>query len=181
MGYGLDTEQYDDRKWGTTITWSGELKGKLAEALAAWQNAAGVTFSQTTSNPGFKVKWVGTGTSESHAGWHNFSPGNGKPAVGRVGSLDLKEDHTLGSMIHEIGHLLGLSHEHDHPDKRESFYESDETGWGLRGAERRAAKNRVYGEYDDDSIMRYPKSHYQSMTSPSAGDVDTVKQINGWD
>jgi len=174
MGYGLDTTKYVDRKWGQTITWSGETKGKLAEALGKWQDAAGVTFTKTTSNPDFTVKY-------GYSSWQNNSKGNGKPAAGKNGILNIKTTSSLGSVLHEIGHLLGLSHEQDHPDKRVDWYAHHSTfDWEKEGADTRAAHNKVYDDYEAGSIMHYPKTHYRAMTEPTDGDAETVKAINGW-
>jgi hypothetical protein len=172
--YGLDTVQFADRKWSKTIMWSGESKGKLLQGMAVWENAVGVTFSKTSGSADFDVKW-------GSSGWNNRSKGNGKPASGKEATLSLKTSSCLGSVLHEIGHLLGLSHAQDHPDNREAYYETySRYDWELDGAKKRASYNKKYGNYDPDSIMHYPKGHYRQMTAPSDGDVETVKAINGW-
>jgi hypothetical protein len=180
MGYGLDTNKYKPRKWGTTITWSGEPKGQLARGLAIWQESVGVSFSKTEGDqPDFRVAWGG------RCSWSNSSKGNGRPdADKKPGTLNLKESSSLGTVLHEIGHLLGLSHEQDHPDHRVAWYEANPGFLGtqteLGGAIIRAADNAVFGPYDAGSIMHYPSSHYGLMTAPSVGDVAAVKAINGY-
>jgi hypothetical protein len=98
----------------------------------------------------------------------------------------LKGTETLGATLHEIGHLLGMSHEQDRPDKREAWYEAHPGALGTdqekTGAALREVKHKLvsYGDYDSNSIMQYPPSKYEQKTEPSDGDVEAVKQINGW-
>jgi hypothetical protein len=178
MGYGLDTEKYADRKWGTTISWRGEAKGKLQSALDIWQRACGIIFSKVESENApvdFTVKWGST------CSWHNDSKGNGKPASGKEGVLNLKESASLGTVLHEIGHLLGCSHEQDHPDGRGWFSRHPEILFGREGAELRAEDNTVYHAYDENSIMHYPQSNYANKSTPTESDITTAKGINGWE
>ena len=177
MGYGLNTEKYPDRKWANTITWRGEVKSKLQEALDIWQVNCGVTFSKVVSadtDVDFTVAW---GTSSA---WSNNSSGNGKPATGKKGVLNLQETDSLGTILHEIGHLLGCSHEQDHPDGHGWFKEHPEILFGVEGALSRAAHNKAYGAYEVGSIMHYPAGNYAVKSAPTDGDIATVKAINGW-
>ena len=83
------------------------------------------------------------------------------------------------SVLHEVGHLLGLSHEQDRPEGWK-WMEDNKVPFGVEGAKTRAADNKSYGTYEPGSIMHYPGSHYEGMTEPTAGDVAAVKVINGW-
>jgi hypothetical protein len=185
MGYGLDTTTYNDRKWPTTITWSGEWTGKqggkLREAMNAWQQAVGVTFTRLlVGTADFEIKW------DTSNKWSNNSDGpkNGKPQPGTMGTLWLKSDKTLGSTMHEIGHLLGLSHEQDRPDARESWYENHDPVGFLERLNERPDYYCEYGSYDTDSIMHYSRTGvsdgYKTKSAPSQGDIAAVKAINGW-
>lgn len=177
MGYGLDTTKYTTRKWGTTITWRGEAKGKLQDALDVWQNKLGITFSKTASDDAvvdFEVVW---GTTSQ---WSNQSDGNGKPATGKKGTLNLTTKDSLGTILHEIGHLLGASHEQDRVDGHGWFAKHPEIFFGVEGAKLRAKHNKDYGDYEIGSIMHYPASNYAVKSEPTAGDIATAKAINGW-
>ena len=173
MGYGLKTGIWNGKK---TLTWrmgQGTVPDNLERAFDIWQKKIdGLTFTKsegTAANVDFVVKSAG-----SQSAWS-----------GAQKSLNLKGNETLGAMLHEIGHLLGLSHEHDRPDNREKYYSASDRSdfdkqYGLQGAITRSENLQAYGSYDNDSIMQYPASSYNAKSEPSAGDVTAVKAINGW-
>jgi hypothetical protein len=173
MGYGIKPPGY----WGgkNVLTWrqvEGAPHQHLAVALGCWQTAVGITFEEG-ANPGvnvdFKVK------SEISTESTSWSPS--------IRTLALNRSHSLGIVLHEIGHLLGLSHEQDHPDGRKAYYTGTPGSFGfaesMRIAESRTNLQK-YGNYDPASIMHYPDTTYALMTRPSAGDIAAVKLINGW-
>jgi len=177
LGYGIDTAKFPARRWGRTITWRGENKGRLQEALDIWQGKLGISFQATVADAAdFALKWDGSAQS-----WHpgGSRPALGRPEAGKAGTLFLKSDAPLGIVLHEIGHLLGLSHEQDHPDNRDAYYRGQEA-WILEGVVTRGALLAVYGPFDPLSVMLYPEATYALMTKPSDGDVASAKAINGW-
>ena len=166
MGYGLKAGMWGGK---TTLHWrlvQGTLPPKLEEAFAIWGTPLAIRFESVlveNSTVDFKVA-----AGASSTGW--------SPSLRQLG---LKDGQPLGVLLHEIGHLLGLSHEQDRSDRRADFY-SNMSAWHLEGAISRAANLREYGDYDAGSIMLYPDTNYKGMTSPSQGDFATARAINGW-
>ncbi len=144
MGYGVETPGY----WNSSnvLSWKlegGDINSDLRDAFNVWQNNTGVTFSEVSKDidnvtVDFKVK-----CGQSQCAWDRDRK-----------ILSLKADATKGTILHEIGHLLGMSHEHDRPDAREKWYDANPGPLGketsINGAVIRESKHnlKVYGEID---------------------------------
>lgn len=106
-----------------------------------------------------------------------------------------------GSVMHEIGHLLGLEHEHTRPD-RDQYIEIhwDNIQPGKRhNFDVAPAGSRMPGAYDYDSIMHYGSHNFSSNGSatispigdekrnigqritPSEGDLQAITELYGSD
>lgn len=176
MGYGVKPLGY----WNGAkfLSWrmkEGTRHAKLQEALDIWQKSVGVTFSESFTQGA---------ASPSPVDFEVVNGGSQSNWSAEKKTLFLKGHETLGAMLHEVGHLLGMSHEHDRPDCRDKWYTANPGVLGketsIKGAEIREAKLQVYGPIDIESIMQYPQDKYQAATAPSAGDIATVKAINNW-
>jgi hypothetical protein len=71
------------------------------------------------------------------------------------GDGSTKNDY--GTAMHEIGHSLGLYHEHQHPQRTIAMFWDDipTAVWG----EMKVRDSSVGGAYDPDSVMHYPDSY----------------------
>ena len=101
-----------------------------------------------------------------------FPTGNCASYVGRVDDQPQPvyvQGCTLGSVIHELGHAIGLYHEHTRPD-RDSWIRVDNSQI-LEGLERnfkiQTTNARNYGPYDYDSIMHYGPSFFAKGDRPT--------------
>ena len=172
MGYGVKPLGYWNGK--KFLNWrmkTGNIHPKLEDAFDIWQGKVGLTFTRA-------------GLAESSVDFEVVSDGSISQWSPSKKTLYLKGSETLGALLHEIGHLLGMSHEHDRPDVRDKWYDANPGSFGktesIRQAATRGDKLQIYGEVDLDSIMQYPENKYKAATEPSQGDIDAVKQINGW-
>jgi len=131
----------------------------------------------------------------------HFQPGDGCASwVGFIGGAQevwLSGNCNAGSIMHEIGHALGLEHEHTRSDRDQyiginwnNIYADKRHNFDIsrRGGE-------LLGEYDYGSIMHYGLTHFsqnglptiQAMTdtnqsigqrqSPSIGDIESIAKL----
>jgi len=154
-----------DRRWprGVVPYRTDDVSADIvARAINAWEDAdVGVRF----------VPYAGP-TDPGRAGPHIvFAPG-GEPApctskIGRVGvgqriNCDLRESR-LDTLIHEIGHALGLQHEHQRFDRGNHVAVIEDNivaGYRLAYDRLSIDDGLPHGAYDFDSIMHYPETQF---------------------
>ncbi|MFK7860653.1 MAG: M12 family metallopeptidase [Granulosicoccus sp.] len=169
----------------------------ITTAIERWNEVGGITLlplaevSDLTSSPVDDfVRFVG---GDYCASW-----------VGRRGGEQevwIAPYCPSGSVMHEIGHLLGLEHEHTRPDRDQYI----EIHWDNIEPDKRhnfdvaPSGSRLPGAYDYDSIMHYGSHNFSSngsatitaigdsarpigqRSSPSTGDLQAIAQLYGTD
>jgi hypothetical protein len=164
-----------------------DTKKAFKAAADVWTARTRITFQEYKSGPD---------VVSVHLGDTNSSP------VGRIGGmqeLTYTGIPSTGTFLHEIGHAVGLWHEHSRDDrdtyvtihqdniKPEDLYNFDKVG---------TDKETDYGNYDYDSIMHYgvyefSKNSLSTITANngaaigqrdhlSSGDIAAVNHLYGW-
>lgn len=133
---------------------------RVSAAIDVWQQ-------------GTRVKFLPAGDSDTDFVY--FTAGSGcSSAVGRQGgtqNITLAGGCEVSQTMHEVGHALGLLHEHDRAD-RDNFItlntDNISTSWQSQFQKVDATTSTPLGAYDYCSIMHYPQvaSRYQNGNLP---------------
>lgn len=144
-------------------------KDYIYKAMTIYENTTNVRFVTTATCKKEKLSFC-----DSCANWVDFKhPTTGRDCNSSIGItedgpqvMNLAErcfevDDDLktvyGSAMHEIGHSLGMYHEHQHPKRTIGIFwdDIDQSTW----SEMSIRDLSVGGPYDLDSVMHYPLSY----------------------
>jgi len=125
-------------------------KQRSLDAIQHWTERTGIMFVERTA-----------ANAAQYSDYVNFEPSAGCASwVGRVGrdqAIWVSDNCTTGSIIHEIGHAIGLFHEHTRPD-RDNFitvnWDNIVNGKSFNFDVLNAGVDQL-GPYDYGSIMHY--------------------------
>ena len=151
----------------------------VLEAILDWNENTVIRLVERTDQPNW-VRFVPT------------DDGSCRVTLGMVGDeqkVFLREFCGVGSIVHEIGHAVGLWHEHQRNDRDTHIWVSSDPFNPIRFAyEQKGGRALDSGPYDYSSIMHYGGSSYIRTIPPgipiqkgrlSAGDIDGVNRLYG--
>ena len=155
-----------------------EARQDIEAAIDHWNSETVITLTPRKSEADF-VRFVA----------EPIRPGACAADLGRVGGaqsiwLGGPEGCGVPATIHEIGHAVGLMHEHQRLDRDRHVMVSDETLHG-ESWDTVAAYAPVGGSYDYASVMHYggietiPPGMLVSGAQLSTGDIDGVARLYG--
>uniref|UniRef100_A0AAV1UE73 Metalloendopeptidase n=1 Tax=Peronospora matthiolae TaxID=2874970 RepID=A0AAV1UE73_9STRA len=182
----------------TTRTWDGGVvcyemssefpfqpkqKKYIHLAMGKYENSTNVRFVPLATCENERLSYC-----DSCANWVDFKhPTSGRDCNSSIGITDegaqvmnladrcfVVDDElktVYGSAMHEIGHSIGLYHEHQHPSRSVAvFWDAIEQGIWSELAIRDVS---VGGPYDQESVMHYPMSY--GFCQPNFCNNSTVK------
>ena len=146
----------------------------VKEAMDHWQEKTSITFEERTNQPNYVAFQDGDGCASN---------------VGMLGgkqTITLSPNCSTGNVIHELGHTVGLFHEHTRQDRDQYVtirWEYIETG---KRSNFEIPSNNIsedVGGYDYDSIMHYGPDAFSNTDKeptivPKESGV-TIGQRNG--
>ncbi|AEE52442.1 M12 family metallopeptidase [Haliscomenobacter hydrossis] len=133
------------------------LRNNFLMASSQWNKLAGITFRARTNEPNYI--WV-------------YPGGEDKADVGMRGGRQIMSLHdgNAGVAMHEIGHALGMAHEHQRSDRNNHIYVQPSVA---SQSQLRVLSTRNYTSFDFSSIMLY------ASKKMSNGEYNMVNRATG--
>ena len=152
----------DSGAWGND---ADEMRTKIMEAISMWSRAVKtITFTEARASDDDYILFTESDGCSAHVGYRG----------GRQ-KIWLSTRCRVGSIAHEIGHALGLFHEHQRHD-RDVYVEILEENIDRKKSnfkKKKLGRAIPVGEYDPHSIMHYPIGAFKKDSEPcEVGNLD---------
>ncbi|MEP0265490.1 M12 family metallopeptidase [Dokdonia sp.] len=168
-GEPIERGTYNGNAWANRTVYYSYARGRnkpnnatknyFQTAAAAWGNDLGFTFIEVAND--YNGDYIQVQSNKSGVA---YSTSIGRDGGRQIISLDSRY-YNAGSMIHEIGHAVGLEHEQKRPDAEQFIiinWDNIKPGSPTYQFEPCVGNCVGDGVFDFDSIMLYPSSGYSS-------------------
>jgi len=148
---------------------SARTQENVRAAIAAWNATGAVTMVERTQvTASAYPNYIDFVKADQCASWVGFQDDGAQ-------SIYTGEKCSEGSMIHEIGHAMGLLHEHTRPD-RDSFVKIN---WDSIDADKTHNFDVLddaipLGDYDYSSIMHYGERFFSNDGNPTISSLQNT-------
>lgn len=133
-----------------------DMKSTVDAAIEIWESSTPLRFPRVSHETDY-ISFV-------------WSSRNGSSVGRKTGTqvLELEEEASLRTVIHEIGHAVGLYHEHSRPDK-DQYIEVHEGNLKVGAIVNftQPSTSAVHGPYDYSSVMHYDAFAFTANEQPT--------------
>lgn len=153
---------------------SSSAKLKVRDAIEHWNSFKAITLvERTSSNASAYPDFVDFVKDDRCASWIGYQ-GNGAQ------SIYTGDKCSTGTMIHEIGHALGLLHEHTRPDRDQYV----KVHWDRIPSDMHInfeimEGSILLGDYDYGSIMHYGEHFFSNSRLPTIEPLQATNETIG--